>query len=447
MASKTSGKMGMWMATALVVGNMIGSGVFLLPASLGSFGGISLFGWGFTCAGAVLLALVFARLSRLVPRAGGPYAFSREGFGDFAGFLVGWGYWISIWVANAALAVAFTSYLSWFWPALASDRLLASSVGIGAIWLLTWVNVRGVRTAGSVQVVTTILKLIPLVAVGTLGFLYLEPGNFRPFNASGQGTFPAITAAATLTLWAFLGFESATVPAEEVVDPERTIPRATVLGTVFAAVIYVLGTAAVMGVVPPAELAGSNAPFADAASRMWGGWAARFVAAGAMIAAFGALNGWILLQGRIPWAAARDGIFPAALARTSKRGTPAFALVFSSILVTCLMLMNSSETLVDQFTFVILLATLTALLPYAICALAEIMIYARDRERFEGRRLTGAMVTAMLGFAYSLWAIAGAGQEIVYWGLILLLAGLPMYVWVAWRRGSKAEISSGGPAG
>jgi len=436
MPAQAKGKMGMWMAAALVVGNMIGSGVFLLPSSLGAFGGISLVAWVFTCGGAIVLALVFARLSRLVPRAGGPYAFSRAGFGDFAGFLVGWGYWISIWVANAALALAFTSYLSWFWPALATNRPLATGVAITAIWILTWVNVRGVRTAGSVQVVTTILKLVPLVAVGTLGFLYLDPANFRPFNTSGQGTFSAITAAATLTLWAFLGFESATIPAEEVKDPDRTIPRATVLGTVVAAVVYVLGTAAVMGVVPAAELTGSNAPFADAASRMWGGWTAPAVAAGAMISAFGALNGWILLQGRIPWAAARDGIFPAALGRTSKRGTPAFALVFSSVLVSGLMLLNSSESLVKQFEFVILLATLTALLPYALCALAELMIYARDRERFEGRRLTGAVVTALLGFAYAMWTIAGAGQRTVYWGVILLLAGLPMYVWVAWRRGT-----------
>ena len=439
-------KMGLWMAAALVVGNMIGSGVFLLPASLASFGGISLLAWAFTCAGAVLLALVFARLSRLVPRAGGPYAFSREGFGDFAGFLVAWGYWISIWVANAALAVAFTSYLSWFWPALAENRPLAASVGIGAIWLLTWVNVRGVRTAGSVQVVTTILKLTPLVAVGTLGLLYLDPDNFRPFNTSGLGTLPAVTAAATLTLWAFLGFESATVPAEEVVYPERTIPRATVLGTLFAALVYVLGTAAVMGVVAPADLALSNAPFADAASRMWGGWAARGVALGAAVSCFGALNGWILLQGRIPWAAARDGIFPAFLSRRSSHGTPAVALVFSSVLVTGLMLMNASEALVEQFTFVILLATLTALLPYALCALAELMIYARHRERFAGHRLTGAVTTALLGFAYAMWAIAGAGQEIVYWGVLLLVAGLPAYVWVVWRRGGADPRSVAGPA-
>jgi APA family basic amino acid/polyamine antiporter len=434
--------MGMWMAVALVVGNMIGSGVFLLPASLASFGGIGLLSWGFTCAGAIILALVFARLSRLVPRAGGPYAFSRAGFGDFAGFLVGWGYWISIWVANAALAVAFTSYLSWFWPVLAENRVLASGLAIGALWLLTWVNIRGVRTAGSVQLVTTVLKVAPLIAVGTLGLLWLDPANFRPFNTSGRGTFPAITAAATLTLWAFLGFESATVPAEEVVDPDRTIPRATVIGTLFAAVLYVLGTAAVMGVIPAADLAGSNAPFAEAASRMWGGWAAWAIAAGAAVSCFGALNGWILLQGRIPWAAARDGIFPAVLGRLSRRGTPAVALVVSSVLVTGLMLLNASEALVDQFTFVILLATLTALLPYAICALAELMIYARDRERFAGSRLTGAVVTALLGFAYAMWAIAGAGQQIVYLGLLLLLAGLPAYVWVVWRRGTSGAASS-----
>lgn len=444
LSHSATGKLGLWMAVALVVGNMIGSGVFLLPASLAPFGGISLVAWGFTCAGAILLALVFGRLSRLVPGAGGPYAYSRAGFGDFAGFLVGWGYWISIWVANAALAVAFTAYMSWFWPALAEDRVLASAVGIGAIWLLTWVNVRGVRTAGTVQLITTILKVAPLVAVGTLGLLYFDPANFRPFNASGQGAVPAVSAAATLTLWAFLGFESATVPAEEVVDPERTIPRATVIGTVFAALLYVLGTAAVMGVVPGSELAASNAPFADAASRMWGGWAAPAVAAGAMVSCFGALNGWILLQGRVPWAAARDGVFPAPLGRLSRRGTPALALVVSSVLVTLLMLMNASEALVDQFTFVILLATLTALLPYAVCAMAELMIYARDRERFSGRRLTGAVITACLGFGYSLWAIAGAGPQIVYLGLILLLAGLPMYVWVVSRRSSSAQPEASG---
>jgi APA family basic amino acid/polyamine antiporter len=432
--SRRAGKMGLWMAMALVMGNMIGSGVFLLPAALGPYGGISIIGWLFTSAGAVLLALVFARLSRVVTGAGGPYAFSRRGFGDFAGFLVGWGYWISIWVANAALSVAFVSYLSFFFPALATDRTLAAIVALSAIWLLTWVNAIGVRTAGSVQVLTTILKVTPLVAVALLGLLYLDPDNFRPFNPTGRSSFSAVTATAALTLWAFLGFESATVPAEEVHQPERTIPRATILGTLITAAIYILGTVAVMGAMPPAELAAANAPFADAANVMWGGWAGAAVAAGAVVSCFGALNGWILLQGRVPFAAARDGVFPAVFARLSARGTPVPGLVISSALVTTLMAMNYSAALVEQFVFVTLLATLTALFPYAVCAMAELMIFIRERERFRGERLAGASVIAILAFFYALWAIAGAGQKIVYLGFLLLLAGVPVYVWVQWRR-------------
>jgi APA family basic amino acid/polyamine antiporter len=367
------------MAIALVVGNMIGSGVFLLPASLGAFGGISILGWVFTAAGALLLALVFARLSRMVPLAGGPYAYARAGFGDFAGFLVAWGYWISIWCANAALGVALVSYLSYFAPSLAVSPWLATAVVLSVIWLLTWVNARGVREAGSVQLVTTVLKLLPLIAVATLGLAFVDPGNFRPFNVSGVSGFSAVTASAALTLWAFLGFESATVPAEEIEDPERTVPKATIIGTVFTALLYILATVAVRGVIPPAVLASSTAPFGEAAEVMWGRWAGSFVAAGAVISCFGALNGWILLQGRVPYAAARDGVFPAAFARLSPRGTPVFGLVFSSVLVTMLLMLNFGAGLVDQFTFIILLATLTALLPYTFATMAELMLYIKHR--------------------------------------------------------------------
>ncbi len=433
-------KLGLWMAIALVVGNMIGSGVYLLPASLGAFGGISLFGWAFTAVGALLLALVFARLSRMVPVAGGPYAFARAGFGEFAGFLVAWGYWISIWSANAALGVALVSYLSYFAPTLATTPWLASAVVLAAVWTLTWVNARGVREAGSVQLVTTVLKILPLVAVATLGLAFLDSGNFRPLNVSQTSDFSAVTATAALTLWAFLGFESATVPAEEIVDPERTIPRATIIGTLFTATLYILATVAVLGVIPPASLAVSTAPFGEAARTMWGPWAGSFVAAGAAISCLGALNGWILLQGRIPFAAARDGVFPAAFARLSGRGTPAFGLFFSSVLVTILLLLNFGAGLVDQFTFIILLATLTALLPYTLATMAELMLYIRE-PGFRRERMTGRVVLATLAFLYSLWAIAGAGQRVVFWGFILLLAGIPVYVWVAWRRETAVSIA------
>ncbi len=376
-------KLGLWMVTALVVGNMVGSGIFLLPASLGSFGGISIVGWVVSAGGAVLMALVFSRLSRLVRKSGGPYTFTREGFGDFPGFLVAWGYWISIWTTNAAIAVAFVSYMTLFWPALGQNAVLAAGFGLVTIWGLTWVNVLGVHTAGVVQLVTTVLKIIPLVVIATLGLAYVNTSNFVPFNASDQSPFSAITATVALTLWAFLGLESGTTPSEHVHDPERTIPRATILGTLGVATLYILGTVAVMGVIPPSELAVSNAPFADAAGAMWGTWAVYAVGAGAVVSCFGALNGWLLLQGQIPLAAARDGLFPQAFARISKFDTPAFGLVFSSILSSIVLVMNYNKGLVEQFTFISLLATLNTLVPYVFCSLSEIMMVVKGSKRVE----------------------------------------------------------------
>ena len=195
-----------------------------------------------------------------LPQTGGPYAYSRKAFGDFVGFQTAWGYWIAIWAGNAAIAVAFVSYLSVFWGALATNALLAAAVAVAAIWALTAVNALGVRHGGWVQAVTTVLKLVPLLAIATVGLLFFDGGNFGPFNPAGGSVFGSVTAAAALTLWAFIGLESATVPAEDVADPKRTIPRSTIIGTLVTALVYILGTVAVMGVIPAGVLAGSNAP-------------------------------------------------------------------------------------------------------------------------------------------------------------------------------------------
>ncbi len=421
-------------ATALVVGNMIGSGVFLLPAALAAFGGVSILGWLFTTAGAVLLALLFARLSRILPRAGGPYAYSREGLGEFSGFLVAWGYWVSIWCGNAAIAVAMVSYLAVFWPALAAKSLLAATVAVAAIWALTWVNGIGVHCAGLVQVVTTLLKLAPLLAIAGLGLFFLEPDHFTPFNRSSGSMPSAVNATAALTLWAFLGLESATIPAEEIRDPRRTIPRATVLGTLIAATVYILGSVAVMGMIPPATLAASNAPFADAAALMWGPWAGYVTAACAAVACLGALNGWILMQGQLPLAAARDGVFPAALSRVSANGTPVLGIVISSIFATVLICMNYKKGLVRQFEFMILLATLTCLVPYVASAAAALTIMFRRRARLGIAIPFRHGVIACGAFLYSMWAIAGLGWEAIFWGVLLLALGVPFYVGIKRRR-------------
>ncbi|MCB0632647.1 MAG: amino acid permease [Saprospiraceae bacterium] len=431
----TQRKLGLWMSMALVVGNMIGSGVFFLPASLGAYGGISIMGWIFSAIGALFLALVFSKLSREIPGlSGGPYVYTRAEFGEFAGFLVAWGYWISIWCTNAGIAVALVSYLSVFIPVLAVDPLLAVLVGLGLIWLLTWVNTRGVQAAGKMQLITTILKILPLLIIAVGGLFYLDPGNFVPFNLSGESGFSAVTATATLTLFAFLGLECATIPAGDVEDPENTIPKATMWGTVITIIIYILGTVAVMGIIPPQDLQTSSAPFADAAARIWGNGARELIAAGVIISTFGALNGWILIQGQIPMAAARDRLFPPIFKKENRRGMPAVGIAISSILVSILMIMNFTKGLAEAFKFMILLSTLTVLIPYIFSAAALSLISFRNK-KLSKKKLLVNIIAASIAFGFSLWAMAGSGQETVYWGFILLMAGIPFYVWL--KKGEK----------
>jgi APA family basic amino acid/polyamine antiporter len=433
---KLKRSMGLWMATALVVGNMVGSGIFLLPSSLAATAGpVSMLAWAFTGAGAILLALVFANLGRAFPRTGGPYAYARRAFGDFIGFQTAWGYWIAVWAGNAAIAVAFVGYLAVFWPKLASSSLLAAFVALGAIWLLTLTNALGAREGGGVQLVTTVLKFVPLAIVGVVGLFFIHGSNYTPFAPHGH-SLSLLSTTAALTLWAFIGLESATVPAEEVKDPGRTIPRATMLGTVATTALYVVATVAIMGLLPTAELAKSSSPFADAAGVAFGGGWDKVVAAVAMVSCFGALNGWILLQGRVPLAAAQDGLFPKAFARVhGKRATPVFGLVVSSVLATGLMFMNYTKGLVDQFNFIILLATLTTLVPYAYSAAAQVVLAMREPERFEKARFVRDTIIASLAFAYSAWAIAGAGQDVIAKGFMLL--GVPVYVVMMWWRGRE----------
>ena len=258
--------LGIWMATALVVGNMIGSGIFNLPASLAAEAGpISIISWVFTGAGAILLALVFANLATAYPRTGGPYAYSRRAFGDFIGFQTAWGYWIAVWAGNAAIATSFVGYTATFWPELDNNGWLAVGLASATIWLLTNANAIGARHGGWVQLVTTILKFVPLLVIGVIGLFYIKGGNFTPFapyHESFGGRFDNFTTAATLTLWAFIGLESASVPAEEVRNPRKTLARATIYGTIAATAVYILATVAIMGVMSTEQLAGSNRPSA-----------------------------------------------------------------------------------------------------------------------------------------------------------------------------------------
>lgn len=424
--SDQSKQIGLWTATSLVAGNMIASGLFMLPATLGIYGGISLIGWLISGAGAICLALVFSWLSKLHPKAtGGPYAYSREGLGNFPAFMVAWGYWISVWCTNAAIAVAFVSYLTTFVPALGNNPMLAVGTGLSAIWFLTWINTKGVREAGFVQLITTILKITPLLVITIGGLFFLNADHFIPFNVSVESDLSAITNTTTLTLFAFMGLECATIPAGNVKDPEKTISRATIIGTLLTTFIYIGGTVAVMGIIPPSVLVDSKAPFADAAAAIWGEEARYLVAGGAVISTFGALNGWILIQGQMPMAAAQNNLFPRIFGKENKNGTPALGIIISSVLVSALSTMNFSNSLAETYKFIILLSTLTALVAYLFSITSFFIIDNRQ----PGIRW-GRMLIAALAFLYSMWAVIGSGQEIVYWGFVMLMAGLPFYAYI-----------------
>lgn len=412
--------LGLWMATALVVGSMIGSGVFLLPATLAPYGAASLIGWGIALCGALLLAATFAKLAVHWPCTGGPYAYVRRSFGDAAGFGIAWSYWISIWSGMAGIAVAFAGSIGAIFPALTATPVRAATCALVALWTCTVVNIIGLRQAGRMQVLVTALKLLPLLLFGIVALWFVDAGHYVPFNPSGKTAPQVAQVTVILTMWAFCGLEAATVPAGAIRDARRTIPRATVLGTLLAGIATILACTVVIGLVPTEVLKDSGAPMAEAAGRVWGAGAALGIAVLAAISTFGAINGWVLVCAQVSLAAAEDGLFPRPFARRDGNGTPAFGLVVGSVLATLLVIASYSRSLVQLFTFILLLSTSAILLPYAASSAAWI--------RSGGGH--GGRIVASLALVYSIYALFGAGAEALLWGAVLLLAGLPVYFWM-----------------
>jgi basic amino acid/polyamine antiporter, APA family len=433
----TNRPMGLWMTLALVMGSMIGSGVFLLPASLAPLGWNSVFGWLITIAGALCVASVFAQLCKAMPNAGGPYAYTRAAFGDGAGFAIAWAYWISMWVGNAAIATGAVSYLSQIFP-IAGNTGVSAAITIAIVWAFTLINIIGTKLAGQLQLVWTAIKLIPLIAViGLAAYVVGTRGAqvITPFGANDI-SLASISSATILTLWAMLGLETATVPADKVVDPERTIARATLMGTAGTGVIYILVCSAVVLMLPAAITAASPAPFAEFVARYGGTNAGTAIAAFGAISALGALNGWILVQGELPAAMARDGLFPAILAKSTANGTPRNAHLFTTSLLTIVILMNASRSMAAMFEFLIILTTAIVLVMYLGCVAAAAKLMQQGRVPITKRFIAILCIAAL----YSIWTIYGAGVEALAWGTVLLIAGIPIYGLMKFgkARGSKA---------
>jgi len=428
-ASNGSAKsLGLAACTAVVVGNMVGSGYYLSPSAVAPYGLLAILMWIVMGAGAMCLGLTFARLAAIAPATGGPYAYTRMAYGDFAGFLVAWGYWISIWASLPAIAFAFAGSLMNALPAF-NNKPMALALTLGAIWAVVLINLRGVKAAGLFAEITTYSKLVPFVAIALVGLFYVQGQNLAEFNPSGEPLLQAAAALAPLTMFAYLGLESATVPAGDVRDAARTIPRSTIIGIGIAAALYVLGTVVVLGVVPREQLLKSVAPFADAARLMWGQWAAGVVAIAVIVSSIGALSGWTLLMGQVPMAAAQDGVFPAAFGRVSSRGVPALGIVISAALATLMVGLQAlgAPGVRAFYNLVVSLSTMTAVVPYAFCALAVGLVAAGRAG--QGPKTPRVGVVGVIAFVFSMFTIYGCGPAAVLYGLMLLLLGMPVYVW------------------
>ncbi|MGW8727667.1 amino acid permease [Streptomyces sp. NPDC055808] len=432
--SKHARQFGLPVATALVMGNIIGGGIFLLPASVAPFGTISLVAFAVLTVGAIALALVFGRLAERHPQTGGPYVYARAAFGDFAGFLAAWSYWITTWVSNAALAVAAVGYLDVLIPVHGSKAATITAVLL-LQWLPALANLAGTRYVGAVQLVATVLKFAPLLLVAVGGLFFFDPANLGPFQAGGQSGLGAISASAAILLFSYLGVESAAVSAGEVRDPRRNVGRATILGTLGAAVIYLLGTLSIFGTVPHDKLVGSTAPFTDAVNSMFGGsWGGTAVALAALVSMVGALNGWTLLSAQTPYAAAKDGLFPQVFGR-KKRGVPTVGVLVTAVLASLLTVYNYTAGSKGVFEILVLVTTFTATVPYLLSTAAQIYFLASGQsERVSRSRLVRDAVLAVLAFGFSMWLVAGSGYEAVYQGVLFLFAGVLVYAWMAARK-------------
>jgi APA family basic amino acid/polyamine antiporter len=434
---------------ALIIGSIIGVGIFNLPTSLASYGPITLISMALTTVGALVLAVLFAGLSRRLPADGGPYAYARVAFGNGYGFANAWSYWITAWAGNAAIAVGWVLYVEHFINK-GQNKLITVLLVLVGLWLPAAVNLSGVKNIGSVQVITTIIKFVAVAFVAIVGLFFISSANFTPWNVSGEGAINAIGGGMAIALFSYLGVETAAVAAAKVRNPDRNIPRATVLGTIATAVVYMLSLVAVFGIVPTSKLANATAPFSDAINAMFGGtWAGNVMAIAVIISGLGALNGWTMICAEMPLAAAEDGLFPERFKRMSKNGVPAFGIIASTVLASIAMAINYlGSGGATVFTTLVLMTGITAAIPYGFSALAQIKWRLIDQRAMHTPRFARDMIVAVLALVFSIlfiWYSRNTGHSFwVYWAPFFLAAGalllgIPVY------RAQRRHMTQPGP--
>ena len=426
--TKNSGnEIGFWRGWSIAVGCAIGSGVFMMPTLLAPYGLLGLMGWLTAGAGTLLVALSLSRLVRRIPKLGGPYAYVQAGLGDLAGFLIAWTYWIACIAAVSGIAIAFVGYLGVLIPAVTASSMASLIVALVLVWTVIGINVRSISGSGAFQVITTVLKILPLLFVIGLGFVNMDSANLPPVNPTEMHPVALLAAVTTIVMWSFIGIETATVPADNIANPETTIPRILIAALFTVLTIYLLVSIAIALLVPAHELENSAAPFALAATKVMGPLGGAVITVGALISTLGSLNANTLTAGQVPVAAAKDGLLPAKFLTLSASGTSVFSLLVAGTFISILLMLNYTKGLVAAFTFMAMLSTLSTLMAYAFCAVAEFYFLKGDAKT---RSRTRAIILASAAFLYSFFAIWGAGAEIVLYSFLLILIGMPFYALV-----------------
>jgi APA family basic amino acid/polyamine antiporter len=434
-AAKITGtEIGFWRGWSIAVGCAIGSGVFMMPTLLAPYGLLGLVGWITAGAGTLLVALSLSRLVRRIPKSGGPYAYVQAGLGDFAGFLIAWTYWVACIAAVSGIAIAFVGYLGVLIPAVTASSIASLLVALVLVWTVIGINVKSISDSGTFQVITTVLKIVPLLFIVGLGVVNMDTANLPPLNPTEMHPIALLAVVTTIVMWSFIGIETATVPADNIANPETTVPRILIAALFTVLTIYLLVSIAIALLVPAHELENSAAPFALAATKVMGPVGGAIVTIGALISTLGSLNANTLTAGQVPVAAAKDGLLPARFLILSTSGTPIFSFLVAGVFISLLLILNYSKGLVAAFTFMAMLSTLSTLMAYAFCAIAEFYFLKGDTK---SRSRTRAIILAAAAFLYSFFAIWGAGAEIVFYSFLLILLGMPFYALVRKDHGNS----------
>lgn len=435
MSSNSSAKMGFWAVTSLVAGSQIGTGIFLLSANMAPFGAAGLSSWGITATGAMLLALIFARLCANIPKTGGPHTFIETAFGKTLGFFSAWTYWVISWLSTPMVVISVISYLTPLIGELHPVVNLLLEVCI--LLFITGLNLLGVRSAGRIEFLFTVLKLLPLIVVPLAGIFFFNESHFIPFNPTSESTLSVMNAAALLTLWGFIGVESATTPADSVENPRKTIPRAIIMGTLLVAIVYIFSSIVIMGVVPVEILAHSKAPFADAAQIIFGGNWYIVISIAASIVCLGTLNAWMLTSGQIALGAADDGHLPKLFSVKNERGAPKWGLIISSLGMVPVLIVTLNQNLISQVNLIIDISVTAFLFIYTLSILSYVKLFWKDQET--GAFNTKGMLTGLGALLFCGWALYSSGIMMVACASLIAIAGIPIYLWKHKRHWFKTS--------